>query len=774
LDDSASFGQKSAGPSYVSFGEAARTWGRVALLSFGGPAGQIAVMHRILVEEKRWIGEERFLHALNFCMLLPGPEAQQLATYIGWLLHGTRGGLVAGGLFVLPGFLAIMAFSLVYALLGYHPLIAGLFLGLKAAVVALIVEAILRIARRALRSAIAIAIAVLAFIGIFLLRVPFPVIVLLAGVFGYLWTRSGHTELLAASAHAKSGTPAPVALLDDSSLIQVKPSAGRAVKVLAVWLPLWFVPLAALALFAGPTHVLTQVGVFFSKMAVVTFGGAYAVLAYVAQQAVQNYHWLTASQMLDGMGLAESTPGPLIMVVQFVGFLAGYQSPDVSNPLLMGILAACLTVWVTFVPCFLWIFLGAPYVERLRQNRALSGALAAITAAVVGVIANLALWFALHTLFGRMETLSIAGIVRVDVPMLSTINWALLALIVLAFIMTFGLRWHMGRMLAICALLGIGLALFVAPAQAATEAAPLSVDARISLGNVAGRIDHLAYDPTRQRLYVAELGNDSIGIVDLAQKRLLRTVPGFSEPQGIAYEPSTDSIYVANGGEGAVRVLRASDFTALATIRVGADPDNVRVDVAAKRVYVGYGSDSGALAIIDPATHQKVADIPLKKHPESFQLEHGDRIFVNVPEANEIAVVSRASRSQVTSWPTGALQANFPLTLDETTGRVVAIFRHPARVAAFDVNTGKAVATLEACTDADDAFVDSRRNRLYVVCGEGYVDAFEMARGDEYSRVSRVATSPGSRTGLLIPEQDRLAVAIRASARSDAAVWLLQ
>jgi chromate transporter len=758
----------------VSFGEAARTWGRVALLSFGGPAGQIAVMHRILVEEKRWIGEERFLHALNFCMLLPGPEAQQLATYIGWLMHGTRGGLVAGGLFVLPGFLAIMAFSLVYALFGYHPLIAGLFLGLKAAVVALIVEAILRIARRALRSALAITIAVLAFIAIFLLRVPFPIIVLLAGLFGYLWTRLGHTDLLGPSAHSNRGTQAPVAHLDDSRLMQVKPSARRAMKVLAVWLPLWFVPLAALAIFAGPTHVLTQVGVFFSKMAVVTFGGAYAVLAYVAQQAVQNYHWLTASQMLDGMGLAESTPGPLIMVVQFVGFLAGYQSPDVSNPLLTGILAACLTVWVTFVPCFLWIFLGAPYVERLRQNKALSGALAAITAAVVGVIANLALWFALHTLFGRMESVSIANVARVDMPVLSTVNWALLALIVLAFVMTFGLRWHMGRILAICALLGIGFSLFVAPARAASEATPANVDARISLGNVAGRIDHLAYDPTRQRLYVAELGNDSIGIVDLSEKRLLRTVPGFSEPQGIAYEPSTDSIYVANGGEGAVRVFRALDFTPVATIRVGADPDNVRVDVGAKRVYVGYGSDSGALAIIDPARHENIGDIPLKKHPESFQLGHGDRIFVNVPDAHEIAVVSRASRSQVASWPTGELQANFPLTLDETTGRAIAIFRHPARVASFDVNTGKVATTFEACTDADDAFVDSKHNRLYVVCGEGYVDAFEMARGDKYSRVSRVATSPGSRTGLLIPELDRLVVAIRASARSDAAVWLLQ
>jgi chromate transporter len=450
----------------VRFGEAARTWARVALLSFGGPAGQIAVMHRILVEEKRWIGEERFLHALNFCMLLPGPEAQQLATYIGWLMHGTRGGLVAGVLFVLPGFIAIMAFSLVYALWGYHPLITGLFLGLKAAVVALIVEAIVRISRRALRSMLAVTIASLAFVAISLLRVPFPIIVLAAGVFGYLWTRLGNTEFLGPNGHAKSAQQLPAPLLDESRLTQVKPSAARTVKILAVWLPLWFVPLAALAIFAGRTHVLTEVGVFFSKMAVVTFGGAYAVLSYVAQQAVQNYQWLTASQMLDGMGLAESTPGPLIMVVQFVGFLAGFQSPGAENPLLLGIIAACLTVWVTFVPCFLWIFLGAPYVETLRRNKALSGALAAITAAVVGVIANLALWFALHALFGEMRTAAIADLVRVDVPVLATINWVLLILIALAFVMTFWLRWHMGRMLALCAALGIAYSLLVGPVQA--------------------------------------------------------------------------------------------------------------------------------------------------------------------------------------------------------------------------------------------------------------------------------------------------------------------
>jgi DNA-binding beta-propeller fold protein YncE len=335
----------------------------------------------------------------------------------------------------------------------------------------------------------------------------------------------------------------------------------------------------------------------------------------------------------------------------------------------------------------------------------------------------------------------------------------------------------MGRMLALSALLGIGFSLLAPQTQAAATGAapPLAVEAKISLGDVAGRIDHLAFDPTRQRLYVAELGNDSIGIVDLNANRLLRTVAGFSEPQGIAYEPSTDSIYVANGGDGTVRVFRAADFAPITTIRVGADPDNVRVDTAAMRVYVGYGSGPGALAVIDPARRERIADIPLKKHPESFQLESGgERIFVNVPEADEIAVVSRASRSQVAAWPTGSLHANFPLTLDAMSGRALAVFRHPPRLAAYDVNSGKEVAATEACSDADDAFVDPKRNRVYVVCGEGYVDVLERSSNDKYSRVGRIATSPGSRTGLFIMERDRLAIAIRASSRGDAAVWLLK
>ena len=423
----------------VSHREALRTWVRIGLLSFGGPAGQIAVMHRILVEEKRWIEEARFLHALNFCMLLPGPEAQQLATYIGWLLHGVRGGLIAGTLFVLPGFLAIMLFSILYVLWGYHPIVEGIFLGLKAAVVALILEALMRIGRRALRGKLAAAIAVLAFVSIALLRVPFPLIVASAGVFGYFWIRNAPPEA--------TGTEA----LDSHTPV----SWRHAARVLAIWLPLWLVPVGVVALLFGPHHVLTEVGVFFSKMAVVTFGGAYAVLAYVAQQAVENYRWLTATQMLDGLGLAETTPGPLILVVQFVGFLAAWQAPGSSQPLLAAMAAACLTVWVTFIPCFLWIFLGAPYVESLRQNEALSGALSAITAAVVGVIANLALWFALHALFAQVSAVTALGPVQLDLPELASVRWTLALLMGLALIMTFVLKWGTGRTIAVCATLGI-------------------------------------------------------------------------------------------------------------------------------------------------------------------------------------------------------------------------------------------------------------------------------------------------------------------------------
>src|SRR5689334_1059926 len=433
-----------------SFAEATRTWLRIGLLSFGGPAGQIAVMHRILVDEKRWIGETRFLHALNYCMLLPGPEAQQLATYIGWLLHGARGGLVAGLLFVLPGFIALMAMSFVYVLWHREPVVEGLFLGLKAAVIALVIEALMRIARRALKTRTSRALAIAAFVAIALMRLPFPAVIITAGLVGYVAGRRGRPFTAPVAANGSSGPEAETHV----PLREVKPTPARARGLLALWLPLWFAPVLSAALWLGTQHVFTQLGVFFSKMAVVTFGGAYAVLTYVAQQAVERSGWLTPTQMMDGLGLAESTPGPLIMVVQFVGFLAAYHAAGGAHPLLMGVLGALITVWVTFVPCFLWIFLGAPYVERLRENVALSSALSAITAAVVGVIANLALWFALRVLFDRLVPYKVFGVSTIDLPDLATLRAVPAILTALALLLMFGLRQSLARTLALCAIAG--------------------------------------------------------------------------------------------------------------------------------------------------------------------------------------------------------------------------------------------------------------------------------------------------------------------------------
>ncbi|GJE47021.1 hypothetical protein GOFOIKOB_0040 [Methylobacterium tardum] len=443
-------------PLPVTLAEAVPVWARIATLSFGGPAGQIAVMHRLLVEEKRWISENRFLHALNFCTLLPGPEAQQLATYVGWLMHGTRGGLVAGGLFVLPGVVAIMALSWVYALYGNVGLVAGLFFGLKAAVLAIVVQAVIRIGKRALKGPVMVGLAAAAFVAIFFLDVPFPLIVLSAGVIGYLGGRAGMPQFKAGG-HGGGGkiVDGPF-LLDDNELPQERAAAGHMVRVLLTWGAIWLVPVAAILLAVGPDDVFSHVAVFFSKMAMVTFGGAYAVLSYVAQQAVEHYGWLKPGEMLDGLGMAETTPGPLIMVTQFVGFLAAYRAPGSLPPLVAGTLGGLLTTWVTFAPCFLWIFVGAPYVERLRGNRALAGALSAITAAVVGVILNLAVWFALHTVFAETRPLA-AGPVGFDVPVLASLNpWAL-ALATAAVLAVFRLKVGMVQTLGACAAAGIVL-----------------------------------------------------------------------------------------------------------------------------------------------------------------------------------------------------------------------------------------------------------------------------------------------------------------------------
>ena len=441
----------------ISFGEAIKVWARIAALSFGGPAGQIAVMHRILVEEKRWIGETRFLHALNYCMLLPGPEAQQLAIYIGWLLHRTKGGLVAGILFVLPGLVAIMALSWIYAIFGNVGVVQALFFGLKAAVLAIVLEAVARIGKRALRNKVMVALAAAAFVAIFVFRVPFPLIVLSAALIGYFGGRAGWAAFAAANGHGKMGknqvADADTALGDDIPA-HARNATAWSLRMAAILLVLWLTPVAALLLLKGPGNVFAEIAMFFSKMAVVTFGGAYAVLAYVAQQAVGTYGWLKPGEMLDGLGMAETTPGPLIMVTQFVGFMGAFRSPGAMPPLLAGTLGGLLTTWVTFTPCFLWIFLGAPYIETLRSNKALSAALATITAAVVGVILNLAVWFALHVLFGELREIHVAG-ATLDIPVLTSVNPAALGLSIIALLAVFrfklGMRWVLGG----CSLLGV-------------------------------------------------------------------------------------------------------------------------------------------------------------------------------------------------------------------------------------------------------------------------------------------------------------------------------
>jgi len=442
----------------VSFREAFWTWCRVALLSFGGPAGQIAVMHRIIVDEKKWISEERFLHALNYCMLLPGPEAQQLATYIGWLMHRTIGGLIAGILFVLPGFVAILALSITYACFQETSFVQALFFGLKPAVMAIVLEAVLRIGKRVLKNSTMAALAVASFICIFFLNVPFPVLIAAAAVIGFVGGRVLPERFVVMKGHgaAKAGHPEVQPVLRDEHLTVVHPSWGRSFKISVFCLTLWFGPLALVAWLFGPTSTFTQEGIFFSKAAVVTFGGAYSVLAYIAQQAVEKYGWLQPGEMLDGLGMAETTPGPLIMVVQFVGFMGAYRNPGTLDPLVAGILGSVLTTWVTFVPCFFWIFLGAPYIEKLRGNRQLSAALSAITAAVVGVVLNLAVWFSLHTLFGTVTTGHYCG-VRLLIPEAATISWLSTVVAAVACVMTFYLKRGMALTLATCCLLGIAL-----------------------------------------------------------------------------------------------------------------------------------------------------------------------------------------------------------------------------------------------------------------------------------------------------------------------------
>ncbi|WP_112137093.1 chromate efflux transporter [Glycomyces dulcitolivorans] len=436
----------------VPFRTVLKAWFLISLQTFGGPAGQIAVMQRTLVDERRWIGQQRFIHALNYCMLLPGPEAQQLAIYVGWLLNGVRGGLAAGILFVIPGMIALLVLSIVYVAFGDTTVVTALFAGLAPAVLAIVAQAVHRVGRRALSHPLLVALAVAAFLALALFGIAFPIVIAAAALAGWA---IGHWKpgLLANGGHGKTDDgPAP--LIADDALHHDAPSAKRAIRIIAVGLILWAAPVIAVALWTGTGSVLTAQGLFFSGTAVVTFGGAYAVLAYVAQRAVEHYAWLSATDMVKGLALAETTPGPLIMVVQFVAFLGAYHHPGDLNPWAAGVLGALLTTWVTFVPCFLFIFLGAPYIERLRSNRKLSAALTGITAAVVGVIANLALYFAVNTLFARTDPVD-AGPLRFALPDLASVRPVAVAITVVALILVFALRWPVLRVLGVCAGLGL-------------------------------------------------------------------------------------------------------------------------------------------------------------------------------------------------------------------------------------------------------------------------------------------------------------------------------
>nr|WP_316652697.1 chromate efflux transporter [uncultured Gellertiella sp.] len=452
---------------HPSLAEATAIWLKIGFLSFGGPAGQIGLMHRLLVEDKRWVGEEQFLHALNFCMLLPGPEAQQLATYCGWLLHGRRGGLIAGTLFFLPGLVLILLLSTLYAGFSDTHWLASLFFGLKAAVLSVVVEALIRVGRRSLVSRFHRVVAGLSFLALFLLDLSFPLVVLGAGVAGYVAVRTGFIakpklQKLPALKGKRPRKPKPMATL----------------KVIAVWLAVWMLPLPLLwwlpsdpdliaEVMTGSPNTFATLFLFFSKLAMVTFGGAYAVLAYVSQTASSHFAWLNAGEMLDGLALAETTPGPLVLVLSFVGFLAGYRNPGGFPALAGGLAGGVIAAWATFLPSFLWIFAGAPYIERLRTNRALSGALSAVTAAVTGVILNLSIWFALHVLFSSTHRIALlsrsastgagstdVALVSLPFPDITSLNPAVAVLALVAALMMFRLHAGIVRTLGLCAVLG--------------------------------------------------------------------------------------------------------------------------------------------------------------------------------------------------------------------------------------------------------------------------------------------------------------------------------
>ncbi len=428
----------------IPFADAAKVWGKVALYSFGGPAGQIAVMHKFLVEEKKWVTEDDFLHALNYCMLLPGPEAQQLATYTGWLLHGFKGGLLAGCLFILPGFLSILLLSIMYVLFSDTLLIEGLFYGIKPAILAIVAGAVLKIGQRALKTQAMYIIAVLAFVAIFFFNVPFPFIILFAALVGLFGGRLNEKQFYVIKGHK----------VGDQHTKPQRPSLLATIGTALFWGFLWVLPMAAILMLAGAESIFFTEATFFSKTALVTFGGAYSVLAYISQKAVETYGWLKPGEMLDGLGMAETTPGPLIQVVQFVGFIGAYRFPGTLDPLVAGIIGSVVVTWVTFVPCFLFIFVGAPYIEYFKGNKSMSTALSGITAAVVGVVLNLAIWFSLHTLFSSHYDFQY-GPLQLSVPNFPNIDWYAAGIAALAFIVYFGFKLDMFKTIGACVLVGL-------------------------------------------------------------------------------------------------------------------------------------------------------------------------------------------------------------------------------------------------------------------------------------------------------------------------------
>ncbi|AGA77662.1 chromate efflux transporter [Echinicola vietnamensis] len=437
----------------VSFKEAFKVWVRVAIHSFGGPAGQIAVIHKILVEEKKWISENRFLHALNYCMLLPGPEAQQLATYIGWLLHRSKGGLVAGILFVLPGFISILILSILYAAYRDIGIVEAIFFGIKPAVLAIVIGAVIKIGKRALKNEVMVTMAALAFVAIFFFQVDFPYIVVVAGLTGFIGGKLWEEKFYVIKGHGEKSEEESAYFID-SHIRPVKPSLVKTLKTVFLFFSLWALPLVLIALWVGVENIFFSEGLFFSKTAVVTFGGAYSVLAYIAQKAVEDYGWLKSGEMLDGLGMAETTPGPLIQVVQFVGFMGAYRFAGSLDPMMAGILASILVTWTTFIPCFLFIFTGAPYIEYLRGNKNLTTALSGITAAVVGVVLNLGVWFALHTLFGKVNESHSLGI-RWLIPEWATIDVPSLVIGLIAAFVYFILKWEMLKTILVSVICGI-------------------------------------------------------------------------------------------------------------------------------------------------------------------------------------------------------------------------------------------------------------------------------------------------------------------------------